>query len=125
MELQLKEEVYQLVGAALQVYNHLGAGFLEPVYQEALALELQDCGFPFQVQKRMPIHYKGRLLEKQYFIDFLVFDQLLVEIKALDKLGPKEEAQLLNYLKAAGGGVGVLVNFGCKDKLEWKRMIWG
>jgi len=123
-ELLLKKEVYDVVGAAMEVYNVLGHGFLEAVYQEALELELADRGIPFESQKALRIQYKGRFLEQIYVSDFLVFEQVIAEIKALDALTPREEAQLLNYLKATGLQVGVLINFGSSKGLEWKRMVW-
>ena len=121
-ELLCKEEVYALVGAAMEVHNVLGPGFLEPVYQEALKIELTECGIPFVAQKELHIYYKGRRLDKTYVADFLAFDKIIIEIKALDQLTTREEAQLLNYLKATGLTVGVLMNFGA-PKLEWKRMV--
>lgn len=123
-ELLLKEEVYKIVGAAMEVYNVLGPGFLEAVYQEALEIELIERGIPFEPQKELRIAFKGRTLKKTYTADFLVFDKVVVEIKALDGLTPHDEAQLLNYLKATEKQVGVLINFGSADKLEWKRRVW-
>jgi GxxExxY protein len=117
----LKEEVYAIVGAGFEVSNELGVGFLEAVYQEALELEFGARGIPFAAQAPIQISYKGRTLSKAYIPDFLCFDQVIVEIKALKQLTPVEDAQLLNYLKASGKPVGVLLNFG-SPKLEWKRM---
>jgi GxxExxY protein len=122
-ELLLKEEVYAIVVAAMDVYNHLGSGFLEPVYQEALALELARRHIPFEAQKELDIWYRGQRLQKTYFADFRAFDKIVIEIKALDRLTGNEEGQLLNYLKASGMEVGLLINFGSARKLEWKRMI--
>ena len=123
VELICKEEVYAVVGAAMEVYNELGPGFLEPVYQEALSLEMAARHIPFLPQKELHIHYKGRQLEKIYIADFLAFDKVIVEIKAIECLTPREEAQLLNYLKATGLEVGILINFCAAGKLEWKRMV--
>lgn len=108
----------------MDVYNALGHGFLEAVYQEALELELGMREIPFQPQSELTIYYKGRPLKKTYFPDLLVFDSLVVELKALDALTGVEEAQLLNYLKATRRQVGVLINFGSPKGLEWKRMVW-
>src|SRR5437899_655659 len=123
VELVCKEEVYAVVGAAMEVYNELGPGFLEPVYQEALSLELAARRIPFAPQKELHVFYKGRQLEKSYIADFLVFNQVIVEIKAIERLTPREEAQLLNYLKATELEIGVLINFCAAGKLEWKRMV--
>lgn len=122
-ELLFKEEVYAIVGAAMEVSNEFGAGFLEGVYQEALEIELRDRRIPFAAQVPIEISYKGRRLVKQYIPDFICHDQVIVEIKAIKQLTSIEEAQLLNYLKATGRPVGVLLNFG-SPRLEWKRMVY-
>jgi GxxExxY protein len=122
-ELLLKEEVFAVIGAAIEVHKELGPGFLEPVYQEALQIELEERRIPFEPQKALIINYKGRPLKKEYIADFLTYGQLIVELKALDRLTGKEESQLLNYLKATGMRVGLLINFGSSGRLEWKRMI--
>ena len=122
-ELLLKEEVYAIVGAAIEVHRILGPGFLEAVYQEALEIECCRRDIPCDAQKLLPIFYKGQKLQKEYFADLLCYDQIIVELKALDRLSGNEEAQLLNYLKATGLRVGVLINFGSKGPLEWKRRV--
>lgn len=119
-----KEEVYAIVGAAMEVYNTLGAGFLEPVYQEAFEIELASRGIPFGAKRELKISYKDRLLNKSYVADLIVFEKIIVEVKALTNLTSREEAQLLNYLKATGHKVGVLINFGSDRKLDWKRMVF-
>lgn len=115
-----RDEVYQIVGAAMEVSAQLGSGFLEAVYQEALWMELTDRGIPHEPKKRIRIQYKGRTLAKEYEADFLCYGQVIVEIKALNALTKIEEAQLLNYLKATGLPVGLLVNFGT-PQMEWQR----
>ncbi len=122
-ELHLKEEVYAIVGAGMEVYNELGCGFLEPVYQEALEIEFGSRKIPFESQNELPIFYKGRRLQKTYIADALVFGKVILEIKALDRLTSREESQILNYLKASGMEVGVLINFGSAHGLEWKRLV--
>ncbi|MDA0242953.1 MAG: GxxExxY protein [Chloroflexi bacterium] len=121
-ELILKKEVYEIVGAAMEVSNELGAGFLEAVYQEALGIELKSRALPFVAQPTIKIAYKGHILTKEYIPDFICYDQVIVEIKAIKELTTIEQAQLLNYLKATGKPVGLLLNFGA-TKMEWKRMI--
>ncbi len=123
-ELILKDEVYAVVGAAMEVHSTLGSGFLEPVYQEAMEIESTTRGLPFVSQKVLKIHYKEHILNKEYIPDLIYFDQIIVELKALDRLSGKEESQLLNYLKATGMRVGVLINFGSHPKLEWKRLVF-
>ena len=118
-----KEEVYEIIGAAMNVHNELGRGFLEAVYQEAFEMELRDRKIAFEAQKQLNIFYKGKRLEKKYFADVVCYDKIIVELKALDRLTSKEESQILNYLKASGLKVGVLINFG-GPSLEWKRFVF-
>ena len=107
----------------MNVYNTLNPGFLEAVYQEALAYELAQRSIPFTAQKEISIFYGTHPLKATYIADFLVYDKIIIEIKALNQLTTREEAQLLNYLKATNLQLGLLINFGCKDKLEWKRRV--
>ncbi len=123
LELILKDEVYQIVGAALEVYWQLGRGFLEPVYQEAFEIELRRRGIPFESQCRLSIHYKGEPLLKEYIADLVCFGQIIAELKACDRLIGADEAQILNYMKATGKRVGLLFNFGSPVRLEWKRYV--
>ena len=106
----------------MEVHNQLGVGFLEPVYQEAMEIELSSRSIPFMPQQEIQIHYKYRDLNQTYRADFLVFNEIIVEIKAIDGLSGHEESQLLNYLKATRLELGLLINFG-GNKLEWKRMV--
>ena len=122
-ELVLKEEVYRIVGAAMEVYWQLGRGFLEPIYQEALEIELRRREIPFSSQCRLTIHYKGVPLHKEYIADLICFDQIIAELKACDRLTGADEAQILNYMKATSKRVGLLFNFGSAVKLEWKRYV--
>ena len=117
-----KEEVFQVIGACMEVHKKLGHGFLEPVYQEALEYELSLQGIPFSAQSPVTITYKDKILEKQYIADFIVFDRFIVEIEALTSYDPSNIAQVLNYLNATGLPLGLLVNFGSKS-LEWKRVV--
>lgn len=118
-----KKEVYEIVGAAIEVHKELGPGFLEAVYQEALKMELEMRGIPFESQKPINIHYKNRLLEKEYIADLVCYGNIIIELKSTRKLTDVESAQLLNYLKASGWELGLLINFGSVGKLEWKRMV--
>jgi GxxExxY protein len=122
-ELLLKEEVFKIVGAAIEVHRELGSGFLEPVYQEAMAIELSSLKIPFDAQRALQILYKGQLLRKEYVPDFVCYQQIIVELKALAQLSGIEEAQALNYLKATRFRVALLLNFGSRGKLEWKRLV--
>ena len=117
VELLLKDEVYALVGAAMEVYNELGNGFLEGVYQEALETELSERTIPFRAQESLRIRYKDRILRKEYKADIVAYEKIIVELKAEEKLTKIDEAQLLNYLNATNLQVGLLINFGASNKL--------
>ncbi len=121
--LLLKDEVYAIIGAAIEVHRELGSGFLEPVYQEALEIELASRQIPFESQKPLIIHYKGDRLQKEYIADVICFGQIIVELKTMERLTKKEESQILNYLNATSLHVGLLINFGSIEKLEWKRFV--
>lgn len=122
-ELIFKDEVYAIVGAAMEVHRILGHGFLEPIYQEAMEIESKLRGLPFESQKVLQIHYKEHWLKKEYVADLVYFGKIIVELKALDALTTREEGQILNYLKATGMKVGLLINFGSRGRLEWKRFV--
>jgi GxxExxY protein len=117
------EEVFAIVGAAIEVHKQLGPGFLESVYQEAMEIELSARNIPFGPQQEMYIQYKGQILNKYYVADFICYDKIVVELKALDQLTGKAQAQVINYLKASDMRVGVLINFGGKGRLEWQRFV--
>jgi GxxExxY protein len=117
------DECYQLVGAAFEVYNELGSEFLEPVYQEAYEIELSEKQIAFLAQPQLKIKYKEYTLEKEYFADLIAHQEILIELKAIEKLTKREESQVLNYLKASNLRLGLLINFGHDQKLEWKRII--
>jgi GxxExxY protein len=118
------ERTYKIIGAALEVHKELGCGFLEAVYQEALQKEFVTQGIPIKAQPAIEIRYKGEPLEKKYQPDFICYDEVIIEIKAISALTGLEEAQLINYLKATGLKVGLLINFGAKS-LEHKRLVYG
>ena len=116
------DESYQIMGACFEVHNRKGCGFLEPVYQECLEIELDYQKIPFAAQPEYQLTYRGRTLEHTYKPDFICCDRILVEIKAIDQLIAKHEAQVINYLNATGLELGILINFGTHPKLEYKRL---
>lgn len=122
-DLILKTEVYAIVATAMDVYNTLGSGFLESVYQEAMEIELTARGVPHSAQKELKVSYKGQILKKGYQADLVCYGKVIVELKAIEHLGPSDSRQLLNYLEATQLAVGVLINFGNFQRLDWKRMV--
>ena len=115
-------QTYAIIGAAMEVHSVLGHGFLEPVYQEALSVEFQQRGIPFRREVVLPVAYKGVLLECGYRADFICYDRVIVELKALSSIDGRESAQLINYLKATRIERGLLLNFGAVS-LEHKRLV--
>jgi GxxExxY protein len=120
--MQRDPQTHAVIGAALEVHNVLGPGYLEAVYQEALEIEFDLREIPHVVQPQIPVEYKGRQLTKYYQPDFLVFDRVVLEIKAQLALGSVEEAQIINSLRCCRKEVGLLINFGATS-LEWKRFV--
>lgn len=116
-------QTYALIGIAMEVHRQLGHGFLEAVYRDAFQYELQTRDIPYQVEVAFPILYKERVLPTTYRADFLCYDQVIVELKALGKLGNVEGAQVLNYLRASRLSRGLLLNFG-GPSLEYRRLVW-
>ena len=119
-----KDEGYKMMGAAFEVYNDRGYGMAEEVYQESLEIELEIRSIPYRAKSELCCFYKGRELKKRYIPDFVVSNCVVVELKAVTQLTTEHEAQLINYLRLARQPVGYLVNFGHKDTLEWKRLIF-
>lgn len=122
-EIIYREESYAIIGGCFEVYKGMGPGFLEPVYQECLELEFGDRGLPFAAQKDLALSYKGRPLKSRYTPDFICHDKIILEIKAVSALADEHRAQLINYLKATGYRLGLLVNFGHHPKLEYERFV--
>ena len=119
----MDQQTYEIIGAALDVHKELGCGFLEPVYQEAFELELADREIPFRAQAEIPVFYKGRKLRTSYRPDVVCYNSVIVELKALGKVGDAETAQVLNYLKAGRQQRGLLINFGTIS-LQHHRFVW-
>ena len=122
--MQKDPETFAIIGAAMEVHRELGRGFLELVYQTALVLESQERSIPFKAEVALPIHYKSKLLTCAYRADFVCFESIIVETKAIATLTGADEAQLINELKATGLQHGLLLNFGASS-LEHKRLVFG
>ena len=111
----------KIINACMEVHNELGNGFLEPVYQEALEEEFKIQGIPYVREKLLPVMYKGKQLKKEYYADFVCYDDIIVELKAVSVLSKPHKAQVLNYINAANKEIGLLINFG-ETKLKWERI---
>lgn len=120
-DLLFPKESYDIIGAALEVHSQLGCGFTEPVYQEALAEELRLRHIPFEREKVFTVTYKGKELSKDFRVDFVCFNKIIVELKAVSDFAEEHVAQVYNYLKVTGMQLGLLINFG-KTSLEYKRL---
>lgn len=117
-----KEECYEIQGAIFEVYREMGCGFLESVYQECLEKELSKRGIPFVAQQELQLTYKGEQLRQTYRPDLICYGQIIVELKALKDIVPEHKAQVINYLKATGMKLGLLVNFGTYPKASITRL---
>lgn len=114
---------YALIGAAMEVHRELGYGFLEEVYKRALEWEFINQKIPYQMEKNIPVLYKGAAIKADYRADFVCYNDIIVELKACDALAKEHIAQTLNYLKATKCHLGLLINFG-KSSLEFQRLVF-
>ncbi|CAN5571995.1 GxxExxY protein [soil metagenome] len=122
VELLFKEESYKIVGACFEVYKEMGCGFVEAVYQECLELEFAAQNIPYQRHTELGLLYKSKMLNLKYKPDFILYDKIILELKALKDLAPGNRAQVYNYLRCTGYRLGLLVNFGHYPKLEYERI---
>jgi GxxExxY protein len=122
-EIVYREESYRILGACFEVYKEMGCGFVEPVYQECLELELGLQGLSFESQVELLLNYKGSPLRGKYIPDFVLFNKIVLEIKAVKELTDEHRAQVHNYLRATGFRLGLLVNFGHHPGLEHERIV--
>ncbi len=118
-----KEESFRIMGSCFEVYKEKGCGFLEGVYQECLSMEFKSQGIPFIEQPCLQLDYKGQPLRHTYEPDFVCFNEIIVEIKAVRQLGDDHRAQAINYLQATGKRLALLVNFGHTPQLEYERLL--
>jgi len=121
-ELLHREETHRLIGLCMEIHRELGRGHDEIVYRDAMVVELSRAGIPFEREKRFQVTYKGALLTHPYFADFVVWERIIFEAKAVERIGEAHTKQVLNYLAASRLRVGLLVNFGA-DSLDWKRVV--
>ncbi|MRT94277.1 GxxExxY protein [Ancylomarina sp. 16SWW S1-10-2] len=117
-----KQACYDIVGLCMLVHRELGSGFLEAVYQEALEIEFVKADVDYIRECQIQINYKGIILDKKYYADFLCYDEIIVELKVVKSLDGNHMAQIMNYMKATNKKVGLLVNFGARS-LEYKRVV--
>lgn len=122
-DLLYAEEAYQIIGACFAVYKEKGCGFLEGVYQECLEIEMELQGIPFVSQRPLPLEYRGRPLKSKYVADFICYDRIIVELKAVSALIDEHRAQVQNYLKATRFKLGLLINFAHYPKVEFERVV--
>ena len=122
MQVFYQQESYAINGALYEVHKQLGCGFLEKVYQEALAKEFTLRGIPFEREKRFKVKYKGEELDTEYIADFFCYGKIIVELKAVEELTGSHRSQVINYLKATGARLGILVNFG-EEYIEPERLV--
>jgi len=118
-----QQQGYDLIGAAFEVFNELGYGMAEEIYQESMELELGDRGIPFDTKRQLAVWFKQRELKRKYIPDLYVFDAIVVELKSVAALNDAHDAQLYNYMRIARQPVGYLLNFGAKGELEWRRLL--
>ena len=121
-EIIYEKESYTIIRACISVHKELGCGFLEAVYQEALAIEFRNYGIPFNQEMSLDIYFRNIKLNKKYIADFICYDKIILELKAISKITTEHEAQVLNYLKATGLKLGILINFG-QISLTYKRLV--
>lgn len=117
-----KEETYKIIGACMEVHKKLGYGFLEAIYQEALSIEFNLLNIKFEREKHIDVYYKNHLLTKNYIADFVCYDEIIIELKAVDKISKEHISQIINYLNATNKKIGLLINFG-SSSLEYKRIV--
>jgi len=122
-DLIYKEESYKIIGKCMEVHNNLGAGFMEIVYKDALELEFQKAGIPYEREKMYDVNYKGKILPHKYYADFVVFDKIILEVKAVSGIAEEFVAQAINYLKVSENKLALIVNFG-ELRLNSKRIVY-
>ena len=121
-DLILKDESYKIIGICMEVHNNLGAGFLEIVYKDAIEYEFRRAGILYEREKEYEVNYKNTILPHKFYADFVVFDQVILEVKGKSAIADEDVAQALNYLKVSGNRLALIVNFG-EIKLNYRRIV--
>ena len=121
-DLIYKEEAYEIIGKCFEVHNNLGPGFLEIVYKDALEYEFNKAGIPFEREKKYEVNYKDIILPHKFYADFVIYDKIILEIKAVSGIADEFIAQAINYLKVSNNKLALVVNFG-ELKLNYKRLV--
>ncbi|MBO7592525.1 MAG: GxxExxY protein [Bacteroidaceae bacterium] len=117
-----KDESFAIIGAAMEVYNQLGSGFVEKVYQDALEIEFELRGIPYKREEHLPVFYKGRQIKHDFFVDFICYDKIVIECKAVSEILNIHKIQTLNYIKINNLKLGIVINFS-NQSLEYKRIV--
>ncbi len=125
MDIQLyKDRMYQIIGAAMALYNEIGSGYSEPIYQECLSVVCSEKNIPWEREKMLKMYFHGVELEKTYKADFVCYDDIIVELKAVSELLSEHRAQLFNYMRITNSNFGILINFGEKDRLHAEKYMY-
>ena len=125
MDIQLyKDRMYQIIGAAMALYNEIGSGYSEPIYQECLSVICTEKNIPWEREKMLKMYFHGVELEKTYKADFVCYDDIIVELKAVSELLSEHRAQLFNYMRITNSNFGILINFGEKDRLHAEKYMY-
>lgn len=122
MSLYKQEENYKIIGICMEVHNILGSGLSEIIYKEALEFEFRENNIPFEMEKEYTIEYKGTILPHKFYADFVIYDEIILEVKAVKEIVNNHISQTLNYMKLANSQLGIIANFQNKS-LEYKRLV--
>ena len=121
---QVFQQMYNIVGCSMNLYNELGYGYSERIYQECLSIICTECSIPWEREKRLDMYFHHSILEQKYYADFVCYENIIVELKAVERIIPEHRAQLLNYLRITDSPGGVIVNFGNKERLTSEKYIY-
>jgi GxxExxY protein len=123
IDLIQNEESFQIIGVCMEVHNQLGSGFSEIVYKDAIELEFHERNIPFEREQKFNVNYKGAILPHSFYADFVVFETVILEVKAVSELSESFYGQTINYLKVSGNQLALIMNFG-QNRLDYKRVVY-